>query len=168
MGETVDQFLRSLEQLEVGWTRAAAEHFPAALSDVIEPPAVGAPLPFEAVSLEGTEVTTAPSPKEVDEARTGVTAVRMGIADYGSILIEARPDATEAASLFPALHVAVLRAADVVPDMAAAFQQLGPALRKEPTSAILATGPSTTADMGALVRGAHGPKRVHVIMIDAP
>jgi len=30
----------------------------------------------------------------------------------------------------------------------------------------LATGPSATADMGALVRGAHGPERVHVLLID--
>lgn len=165
MSDSVDRFLASLDRLEVGWTRTTAETFGTTLAQVLEAPAVGAPLPFQDVSLQNTGVVLDPTPAEVEAAQSGVTAARMGIAEYGSILIQSEPDATEAASLFPALHVAVLREADIVPDMASAFQQLGPMLRETPTTAVLATGPSATADMGALVRGAHGPKRVHVIVI---
>jgi len=64
------------------------------------------------------------------------------------------------------LHIAVLRRADVVPSIKAAFAHLGPALRNEHVTAVLATGPSATADMGALVRGAHGPAQVHVLIVD--
>jgi L-lactate dehydrogenase complex protein LldG len=49
--------------------------------------------------------------------------------------------------------------------MAAAFEWLGEVLRETRGSAVLATGPSATADMGALVQGAHGPKEVHVVVI---
>ncbi len=86
-------------------------------------------------------------------------------------MLESTPDGAEQTSLFPDLHVAVLRASDVLPDMGAAFERLGPRLREGRTpganrSAIIATGPSATADMGALVRGAHGPREVHVVILE--
>jgi len=49
--------------------------------------------------------------------------------------------------------------------MADAFAWLGPRAREEDIDVILATGPSATADMGGLVRGAHGPKEVHVVLL---
>jgi len=165
MANVTDLFLESLDRLAVEWTCTSANDLVSVLTEVIVEPVVGAPLPFEGLSLEGSGVTLDPTPSEVDAAQTGVTAVWMAVADYGTVVIQSAPDATEAASLFPALHVAVLRASDVVPDMETAFARLGPALREQPTTAILATGPSATADMGALVRGAHGPERVHVILI---
>jgi L-lactate dehydrogenase complex protein LldG len=164
--DTVATFTDALDRLDVGWTRVESAAVSDALADVIVPPAVGAPLPFDGLSLDGGSVALHPTPAQLTAARTGVTAARMGIASYGTVVLQSRADATEAASLFPALHVAVLRASDVVPDMAAAFDRLGPLLREQPTSAILATGPSATADMGALVRGAHGPRSVHVIILD--
>lgn len=162
----IDMFCGSLDRLEVGWTRTGVASLSSALNEVIERPAVGASLPFDGLSLAGTDVTIDPTPGELDRARTGVTAARMGIATYGSIVIQSGADATEAASLFPKRNVAVLRAADVVPDMRAAFERLGDMMRETPTTAILATGPSATADMGALVRGAHGPAFVHVVIVD--
>jgi len=168
MNEPTQTFLESLDRLEVRWTRTDADAMTSAVGEVIEEPAVGAALPFDGLTLDGTGVTTRPTPSELEAARTGVTAAHVGVASYGSIVIQGGPDATEAASLFPERHVAVLRAADIVPDMSAALQELGPALRKTATTAILATGPSATADMGALVRGAHGPEHVHVIIVVEP
>jgi L-lactate dehydrogenase complex protein LldG len=166
--QIIDRFLASLDRLEVGWTRTSAAEVNAVLGEIVEGPAVGAPIPgLEAGTLEALGVSVDPTPRQVSSARTGVTAARLGIADYGSVVIEGGPDATEAASLFPERHVAVLRAADVVPDMPAAFERLGPLLREEATTAIIATGPSATADMGALVKGAHGPKAVHVVLVDS-
>lgn len=164
----LDTFCASLDRLEVGWTRTDADTMTSVLGEVIVEPAVGAPLPFDGLTLDGTDVTTRPTPAELDAAHTGVTAAHVGIASYGSIVIQGGPDATEAASLFPEHHVAVLRATDIVPDISAALQELGPALRETATTVILATGPSATADMGALVQGAHGPESVHVIIVEKP
>ncbi|MFB6272038.1 MAG: LUD domain-containing protein [Salinibacter sp.] len=168
MNEPTQTFLEALDRLEVGWTRTGAGAVTSTLREVIAEPAVGASLPFGGLTLDGTGVTVDPTPAELEAARTGVTAAHLGIASYGSIVIQGGPDATEAASLFPERHVAVLRATDIVPDMSAALQELGPALRETATTAILATGPSATADMGALVRGAHGPEHVHVIIVAEP
>jgi L-lactate dehydrogenase complex protein LldG len=162
----VDQFLDSLDRLEVGWTRTSAADVSPVLDDVLVTPSIGAPLPFDDLSINRAGVNLQPSPADLDAAATGVTAARMAIANYGSILIQSASDATEAASLFPDRHVAILRASDVVPDMPAAFERLGPALRNDAVTTILATGPSATADMGALVKGAHGPMEVHVILVE--
>jgi L-lactate dehydrogenase complex protein LldG len=62
--------------------------------------------------------------------------------------------------------VAVLPATAVVADMRSAFAWLGAQVRAHGTSSIIATGPSATADMGGLVRGAHGPASVHVVLVE--
>lgn len=164
--DLIEEFLSSLDRLGVGWTCTDRSGFSAALSGVIEPPAVGVPLPFEGLALEAVDVALSPTPAELLEARTGVTAASMAIAPYGSILIQSGPDATEMASLFSDRHVAVLRTSDIVPDMSTAFARLGPVFREDSASAILATGPSATADMGDLVKGAHGPRSVEIVLVE--
>jgi L-lactate dehydrogenase complex protein LldG len=160
----VETFRESLDRVDVTHTTTAPDAFAAALGDVLEPPAVGAPLPFEGVSLPA-RVETDPTPADLEGAATGVTAASLGVADYGSVALPNTPDGAEAASLFPERHVVVLRATDVVPDMPAAFDTLGERLR-DGESAVLATGPSATADMGELVQGAHGPEEVHLLLLE--
>jgi L-lactate dehydrogenase complex protein LldG len=161
---TTATFESSLDRLDVGWTRTTSRGLADALDGACEGPTVGTDLPFEGAELPAF-VEREPSPSELEAARTGVTAATMGIADYGSVVIEGTPAGEEPVSLFTDRHVAVLRGSDVVPDMASAFRELGPRLR-EGASAVLATGPSATADMGELVLGAHGPESVHVVILD--
>ena len=164
--DTVETFERSLERLDVEATRAAPSGVEEALASVVRAPTVGVELPFEGVALPAS-VTEDPTPAELEAAVTSVTPAGIGIADYGSVVIQSRPDGTEPVSLYPDLHVAVLRTADVVPGMPEAFEWLGEEFRTGHSSGIIATGPSATADMGALVKGAHGPMEVHVVLVDA-
>jgi len=167
MSETetdLDRFESAVGEYDVALTRTDAATAAETITSVLEEPAVGAPLPFEGVSLPEC-VSVDPTPAQLDEATTGVTAASLAIADYGSVVLEATPDGAEPASLFPDLHVVVLRAADIVPDMGTAFEWFGERFRETRGSAILATGPSATADMGSLVEGAHGPKAVHAVVI---
>jgi L-lactate dehydrogenase complex protein LldG len=60
----------------------------------------------------------------------------------------------------------VVRRSDLVDGMPEAFSWLAENVTAGGGSAIVATGPSATADMGALVKGAHGPKAVHVVVLD--
>lgn len=158
----VSTFQSSLDGLDVGWTETDAEGFPEALDAVLDSPAIGSPLPFKGVELpEG--VNTDPTPAALREAATGVTPVECAIADYGSVVVRSE-GTVEPVSLYPDTHVAVLDERDVLPDMPTAFARFGDLLR-DGESAIIATGPSATADMGDLVKGAHGPKDVHVIVL---
>lgn len=134
------------------------------IDDAVDPPAVGVELPWEDVGLPDS-VRTAPTTRDLKNAVTGVTAASLAVAEYGSIVLRSDPAGSEPISLFNDHHVAVLRREDIVPDMTAAFEWFGTELRETGDSAILATGPSATADMGALVQGAHGPKSVTVVVV---
>lgn len=164
-----ERFTASLSELDVGWTHTTAEQLGDHLADVVDPPVVGAPLAYDDCQLAELlpEADLDPSLEALRAANTGVTRAAFGIADYGSVVLRTdRVPAAEAASLFVETHVAVLSASDVHPDMATAIDALAPLFRTERASAVVATGPSATADMGALVRGAHGPKDVHVLLLE--
>jgi len=162
--DQLEQFTDSLGRHEATWTGVSADDLPSALDAVVEPPAVGVELPYGTVSLSDHGVELNPTPTELEAAATGVTPVEAGIAQYGSLVLDSGT-AAEPVSLFADRHVAVLDATDVVPDVAAALETLGPAFREAAESAVVATGPSATADMGGLVYGAHGPKAVHVLVV---
>lgn len=163
--EIIPQFESSLSEIDVHQSRTTSAAFQQELKQILLKPAVGVPIRFEDISLDETTITTTPTPEELKNAKTGLTTAELGIASYGSLVIEDTPDGAESVSLFPDLHVAIIRASDIVESMSAAFERLGPLIRNEGSSVILETGPSATADMGALVHGAHGPETVHVIII---
>lgn len=165
--DVVGSLATKLGALDVGVSRVAPADVADAIEAVVRPPAVGVPIDLDGVTLPAS-VTVEPTVGQLRAARTGVTPAALGVADYGSILLAADTAGTELASLFVDLHVAVLPAAAVVADMRSAFAWLGPQIRERGTSAIVATGPSATADMGGLVRGAHGPAAVHVVLVEEP
>lgn len=163
--DTAAAFEESLERLDVEWTATATTDVRGVLEDVCATPTVGSSLPFDGVSLPEW-VNDTPTPADLRDAKTGISAASIGIADYGSVVLPARPDGSEPVSLFPDTHVAVLRTSDIVPGIPEALARLGDEFRTGNDTAIIATGPSATADMGSLVTGAHGPKEVHVVMLD--
>lgn len=162
--DTYDQFATEAARYGVEVTEVSPGEVSDAIAERIEPPAVGIELPWEDATLPES-VETAPAPADIEAAATGVTAASLAIADYGSIVLRSDTDGSEPVSLFNDLHIAVLDRVDIVPDMEAAFEWFGDEFRANRDSAIIATGPSATADMGALVQGAHGPKRVEVLVL---
>jgi Uncharacterized conserved protein len=165
--DVVGSLATKLGALDVGVSRVAPADVADAIGAVVRPPAVGVPIAIEGATLPAS-VRVDPTTDQLRAAQTGVTPAALGVADYGSVLLTADTAGTELVSLFVDLHVAVLPAAAVVADMRSAFAWLGPQIRERGASAILATGPSATADMGGLVRGAHGPAAVHVVIVEEP
>jgi L-lactate dehydrogenase complex protein LldG len=161
---TLSTFEDALDELGVDLTRTTADEFAATLGELVRDPAVGVPLPFDVEYPDS--VTVDPTAADLERAATGVTPASFGVANYGSVLLPATADGAEPVSLYPELHVPVVRASDVLPDLPEALDRFGDAAREEGASAIVATGPSATADMGELVLGAHGPEAVHVVMLD--
>lgn len=147
------------------YTTTTAEAFETALTNVLEKPAVGVPLPLAGLNLDETPIETDLTPAALQRAQTGVTPVRFGIASLGTVFIESRPMGDELVSLFPERHVSILASSDLVPDLETAVETLDGDVLAESMSGVLATGPSATADMGATVEGVHGPRDVHVIEV---
>ena len=164
-------FKRRLDSLGVTVTEGPESDCRDLVDEAAGDPAVGVALAEEgddpndgAVALPD-RVATDPTTAELRAAHTGVTDASLGVAEYGSVAVEADAAGTEPVSLFVDRHVVVVRESDLVPDMPDAFDWLGPKARDESVDVVFATGPSATADMGGLVHGAHGPKEVHVVLL---
>lgn len=159
-------FAERSAELGVEITRVTAEGAWAAIADALEPPAIGAPIPIDGIDVESIpELTMDPTPATIDAAQSGVTGAILGIAEYGSIVIEADAVGSEPNSLFVGHHVAVLAASDLAVDMGEAIERMSD-LASDGADMIIATGPSATADMGELVLGAHGPASVDVVFVE--
>lgn len=135
------------------------------LAAAVDPPAVGVPLPFEELSVPET-VETDPTPADLERASTGVTPAAYGVASTGTLGLESTSDGVEPVSLYPETHVAVLHESDLLADLSSGFERLRDQFANGQRSVVFATGRSSTADMGALVHGVHGPQDVHVLVLE--
>jgi L-lactate dehydrogenase complex protein LldG len=76
----------------------------------------------------------------------------------------AAPHVPRAISLLPPVHVCVLRASDVVPDLAGAIASFAGSL---PSALTWIGGPSRTGDLEMITTlGVHGPTVVEVVIVD--
>lgn len=167
MSSVVSSFASILSDRGVRVLETDPDDVPMVLESEIEPPAVGSrldDLPADLSTLS-VDVTLDPTPTQLDEAATGVTGSALGIADYGSVVLRGGRAGQEPVSLYPDRHVAIVRGSDIVEDMRSAVAAIDESIAEGHRSHIIATGPSATADMGALVEGAHGPKAVTVVVV---
>lgn len=104
-----------------------------------------------------------------ETAKFGITGVSAALATTGSLVIPSGAGQPRAASLLPPVHIAVVRAQQIVADLEAYFvDQRAAGLEQFRASAnvVVVTGSSRTADIGQeLIMGAHGPIAVHVVLI---
>lgn len=102
--------------------------------------------------------------REPDAAlRAGLTGAEAAIAETGSLALTGAPGRPLTASLLPEVHLAVLRAADIMPALPEALRMLG---MRSSSASVLISGPSRTADIEmTLSIGVHGPREVLVFVI---
>ena len=93
-----------------------------------------------------------------------VTDVDAAIAESGSIVVSTSGRIRNA-WITPPIHIAIVRASQVVADLVDLFESRADALDAASTTVI--TGPSKTADIeGVLVTGVHGPAAVEIVLVD--
>jgi len=98
------------------------------------------------------------------QADAGVTDVHAALAETGTLVLHPGSRQSRLVSLAPLLHVVILPASRVLPDMLDYLPRCAP---DERGARILVTGPSKTADIeGELVCGVHGPARVRILLTD--
>ncbi len=92
-----------------------------------------------------------------------VSRASYGLADTGSVVLEAGPHEPRARHLLPEVHVSLLPTSRIVAGLDELFAAVGSRL---PSALVVVTGPSRSADIEQrLVVGVHGPREVHVVLL---
>ena len=169
--DPVTRFVQRAEAVGCETTRTGPDEATDAIAAACAGPTVGSSWWFDdrAIPDEVTipeDVVVEPSMAELDRAETGVTGAPFAIAAYGTVAVPSTPALDGPISLYPNRHVAVVRAIDIEPDMAAGLVRLSDSFARGVNDVVLVTGPSSTGDMGALVRGVHGPAEMHVVVVE--
>lgn len=102
------------------------------------------------------------------DADAGITDVDAGLAESGSLAITSSNHRTRGASLVVPHHLAVLRRSNLYADLVDYLADCSPDHPSHlPSSTTLITGPSKTTDIeGELITGVHGPKDVHILLVE--
>jgi len=118
------------------------------------------------------------------DADVGITDCDAGLAESGTIVLRGDAERSRGTFIVPPIHLAILRESQILPDMLDYWPTLSDCdgiasgrdgsvhgvtnrVRKVPTSIVMISGPSKTADIeGILITGVHGPREVHVVLVD--
>jgi L-lactate dehydrogenase complex protein LldG len=107
----------------------------------------------------------------LEPAPVCISGADSGIAESGTLLLRSGAGRGRLASLLAPVHIAVLRTSQLVRglgDALAAVQAQNPDVFADSSNLTLITGPSRTADIElTLTLGVHGPREIHVILLDA-
>jgi L-lactate dehydrogenase complex protein LldG len=101
-----------------------------------------------------------------DDDLVGITGAFCAIAETGTLMAVSGARTPAAASLLPETHIAIVPVTRIVPGMEEAWQLLREELGQPPRAVNFISGPSRTADIEQTVTlGAHGPYRVHILLV---
>ena len=104
------------------------------------------------------------APNELFECGLGVTEAQWGIAETGTLVLESEKEVSRLTSLVPDVHICILPATRIRSTMGEILQKLEE--RLSPTVTFI-TGASRTSDIElTLAIGVHGPRELHVILVE--
>lgn len=110
----------------------------------------------------GVEASTAITPTQP----VAVTLAEGGVAETGSLIFRSRPETPMLHNFLGLHHIAVVRKDRIGRYLESVFGPDAPAL---PRIMTLVTGTSGTADIEAVnIRGAHGPRYLHILLVGEP
>jgi L-lactate dehydrogenase complex protein LldG len=93
------------------------------------------------------------------------------VAETGTLVLTSGADNPTTLNFLPDVHIVVVAARDVAPDFESALTRLrgrfGAGVM--PRAVNMITGPSRSADIEqTLILGAHGPRKLHVVVVGEP
>ena len=98
----------------------------------------------------------------------GISSVFAAIAETGTLMMLSGPDTPASMHLLPETHIAVVPVDRVVAHYEVGFKRARTERGQLPRATNLVSGPSRTGDIEqTIVLGAHGPYRVHVLLVGA-
>lgn len=96
----------------------------------------------------------------------GITGCFCAIAETGTLVFVTGAESPTATFLLPETHIAIVRTDQIVPAMEDAFARIRAERGAMPRAVNLVSGPSRTGDIEqTIVLGAHGPRRLHIVLV---
>jgi L-lactate dehydrogenase complex protein LldG len=123
-----------------------------------------------AAERAGVQVVAGETPEAAEPVDAGVARAAFAVAETGSIGVVGNDLQPRVATMLPPIHVALVDRATLYPSLDEAGAHLERVMRASEGGmryASLVTGPSRTADVEkTLAVGVHGPRVVHLVLID--
>lgn len=118
------------------------------------------------ISVEFRPPVREPQADQEHADLVGVTGCFCAIAETGSLMLLSGPENVASTALLPETHIAVVPQSRIVADLEAAYALMRAERGELPRATNVISGPSRTGDIEqTIVLGAHGPYRVHVIVV---
>lgn len=127
---------------------------------------------LEAIPWERAPLLDRQSGKAVPSDEVSLTGAFAAVAETGTVMLNSGPDHPTTLNFLPETHVVVLRASQIT----ASYEDVWDDLRRSrqagdsftmPRTINMVTGPSRSADIEQTLQlGAHGPRRLHIVLID--
>lgn len=171
----LELMINRLREYDAEVVECAPDELPAAIAEKLEasgkhrfvaPP--GAPTAWlipSAWEITGFEwnIDHGLTAAEIEQAEGVVTGAFCGIADSGTIVLHhSSTEGRRVLTLLPDWHLCILRASQVVETLPEYFRRC----EQAPVLATYISGPSATADIEMTrIKGVHGPRFLHVIMV---
>lgn len=160
-GASVERTKRSPAALDEALRRATqgAQRIIVAEPDDLSPELLA---PFK----KAPGVNLNPRDDELAISQVGITDAFAGVARTGSACVSITRKQGGAISLFVPFHICIIEAENIVARPLDVFSSYRLTAKGLSRNFVFITGPSATADMGPLVRGVHGPGKVHIIILE--
>lgn len=126
---------------------------------------------LERVAWDRETMLTIRRGKAEADDHVSVTPAFAAIAETGTLMLASGPNHPSTLNLLPDTHVVVVRENQVVASYEDGWDRLRAAApggdrRAMPRTALFVTGPSRSADIEqTLQMGAHGPRRLHILLV---
>jgi L-lactate dehydrogenase complex protein LldG len=173
--EIVERFAENVAEYEAKVHRVSEAGLPEAVTEackrrgvrrLVIPPG----LPKEWIPEDVETLHDAARPRltkeELDESDGVLTGCSLGIAQTGTIVLDAGPgQGRRALTLLPDYHLCVVREDQIVGLVPEAFAKLRDTVVKEGRAVTFISGPSATSDIELnRVEGVHGPRTLEVLI----
>ncbi len=170
-GDPVERFIEKIQAVSATVTHAAGMD---EVSQAVAKHLEAHDLPFDIVVAPDPDLEEIPWSNRfgverraaVGDDRVSVTGDFAGIAETGTLVLLSGPESPTTLNFLPDDHIIVLKTERIVPHMEDVWVKLRKERKKMPRTLNFITGPSKTADVEQTIQeGAHGPRRLHVILI---
>jgi len=172
--EKIEAFAQMAEFSLATITRvASADQVPQALADYLKSQNLPAEIrmapdpQLDAIPWSDTPLLKIARGKPNPSDEVGVTGVFAGIAETGTLMLLSGPQSPSTLNFLPETHVAIVRADQVLGSYEDGWAALRQSNRGMPRTVNFITGPSRSGDIEQTLQlGAHGPRRLHIVLID--